>query len=97
MNDSKKVVDIKTKKMTEAPKKFYLTKDERLEVQNLQLKRQMLEMQMRASVSGLEKDMENATKQINERLGIKIETCQLNFETGEVTMPGAEEPNVQPK
>ena len=77
-------------KVLEMTKKMKLTNEERLEIQNLNLQRQLLESNVQKQIVNIDNRQNQLVAQVNERLGIDITKMMVNLETGDVTPPPEE-------
>jgi hypothetical protein len=66
--------------------KLFLSKEERLELQNIEFRHQLLKMSVEREASVLEKTKLDLVNNINSRLGIDLKNYDItNFETGELS------------
>jgi hypothetical protein len=64
-------------------KTLYLSKEERLGLQNLNLRRQMLEVRVQQELGSIEQEEKDLVKEINARLSEDIANYRVNIQTGE--------------
>jgi hypothetical protein len=64
-----------------------LTNEERLELQNINLRRQILEINVSREVQILDAKQSNIVESVNKRLNIDLNEYKINVETGELTKP----------
>ena len=63
-------------------KELHLSKEERLEFQNIHLRRQMLDAQVRQQVLLLEQEQEALIQLVNKRVGEDIANYKVDLQTG---------------
>ena len=78
-------VDISNVITSEKPTVLKLIKEEQLELQNIGLKRQVLEASVSKEVEHLERLQASVIANINHRLHIDLNQYHVNVETGELT------------
>lgn len=79
-------------------KKLHLSKAERLELQNLNLRRQNIELQVAQQTAMINAEQEALIKAVNERVSDDIADYSINVDTGECTFdPNAARRNVERK
>lgn len=73
-------------------KQYHLSKEERLELQNLQLRRSLLEAQVRQKATDIDNEQSDLAVRIGARLSIDLHQCSINANTGVVTWSPPAEP-----
>ena len=61
-----------------------LSTEEKLEFQNIQLKRQLIEFNVQRELGNLEQHQNQLVEQINKRLKIDLKQYNINIDTGEL-------------
>jgi hypothetical protein len=72
-------------------KTLFLSEEERLKLQNLNLRRNMLQLQVQQETAKIDQEELQAVERINARIGVDLTRCRLNFDNGEVTVLSEEE------
>lgn len=72
---------------------YMLSNEERLEFQNLDLQRKLLDQQVKEQVGMLDAKQNDLADRVNNRLGIDLMEYRINLQNGELTYVTEEERN----
>jgi hypothetical protein len=85
MAEAEVVQTVKKPEVLAEPKHFFLSKEERLEFQNIDLRKHLLDMQVQRESSRLQTAQTELVSQVNKRISIDLRDYRVNIETGELT------------